>query len=87
MDLQLQPRPPPPNYCTTTVTSCRCACLPVCMAQTAPAQLPHTSENKNCPCLQELKDLIKRFLVRATTRRIGCMSGGVAEVKQHPWFK
>jgi hypothetical protein len=37
--------------------------------------------------LQELKDLIKRFLVRATTRRIGCMSGGVAEVKQHPWFK
>ena len=58
------------------------ACLPACLK--LPTHLPYTG---NCPLLQELKDLIKRFLVRATTRRIGCMSGGVAEVKQHPWFK
>ncbi|KAI3430680.1 hypothetical protein D9Q98_005269 [Chlorella vulgaris] len=36
---------------------------------------------------KELRDLIKRLLVRATSRRLGCMAGGVAEVKQHPWFK
>ena len=37
--------------------------------------------------MQELKDFVKRFLVRAPNRRMGCMQGGVAEVKQHPWFK
>ncbi|KAL4451289.1 hypothetical protein ABPG77_009361 [Micractinium sp. CCAP 211/92] len=36
---------------------------------------------------KELRDLIKRFLVRATSRRLGCMPGGTAEVKQHPWFR
>jgi hypothetical protein len=30
---------------------------------------------------------VKRLLVRATSRRLGCMAGGVAEVKQHPWFR
>ncbi|KAG7671492.1 hypothetical protein Ndes2526B_g09344 [Nannochloris sp. 'desiccata'] len=33
-----------------------------------------------------LRDLIKQFLVRVPNRRLGCMQGGVAEVKQHPWF-
>ena len=37
--------------------------------------------------MQELKDFVKCFLVRAPNRRMGCMQGGVAEVKQHPWFK
>ena len=39
------------------------------------------------PYLQELRDLVRRFLVRATSRRIGCLAGGTAEVKQHPWFR
>jgi len=33
-----------------------------------------------------LRDLVKQFLVRVPNRRLGCMQGGVAEVKQHPWF-
>ena len=33
-----------------------------------------------------LKDFIKQLLVRVPNRRLGCMQGGVAEVKQHPWF-
>lgn len=37
--------------------------------------------------LQELRDLVKRLLVRSTGRRLGCTSGGATEVKQHPWFK
>jgi len=35
---------------------------------------------------QELKDLVKKLLVRVPNRRLGCMQGGVAELKQHPWF-
>ena len=35
---------------------------------------------------QELKDLIKRLLVRVPNRRLGCTQGGAAEVKRHPWF-
>lgn len=33
-----------------------------------------------------LRDLIKQLLVRVPNRRLGCMQGGVAEVKQHAWF-
>ncbi|KAI7838861.1 hypothetical protein COHA_007362 [Chlorella ohadii] len=36
---------------------------------------------------KELRDLVKRLLVRSTARRLGCTSGGATEVKQHPWFK
>lgn len=49
--------------------------------------LPRPLEVLPLPALQELRDLIKRFLVRATSRRLGCMPGGTAEVKQHPWFR
>jgi serine/threonine protein kinase len=36
---------------------------------------------------QELRDLVRRLLVRSTGRRLGCTSGSATEVKQHPWFK
>ncbi|GAB4820005.1 hypothetical protein N2152v2_007051 [Parachlorella kessleri] len=36
---------------------------------------------------KELKDLIRRLLVRVPSRRLGCAQGGATELKQHPWFK
>ena len=70
--------PPPPASC---------AHLPACLLGPPPPTHAAHSHPPSPPSLQELRDLIKRFLVRATSRRIGCMAGGVAEVKQHPWFK
>ena len=35
---------------------------------------------------QDLRDLIKRLLTRSPAKRLGCASGGAAEVKAHPWF-
>ena len=34
----------------------------------------------------QLQDLIRSLLVRIPSRRLGCMQGGVAELKQHCWF-
>lgn len=52
-----------------------------------PTCLPQPPPSRHHPPPQELKDLVKRLLVRQTSRRIGCASAGVSEVKQHPWFK
>lgn len=30
--------------------------------------------------------MIKKLLVRVPNRRLGCMQGGISEVKSHPWF-
>lgn len=64
-------------------------------AGTSSWYLPLTALSPTCiyPChslslsAQELRDLVKRLLVRSTGRRLGCTSGGATEVKQHPWFK
>ena len=36
----------------------------------------------------ELKDLIKKFLVKDPTKRLGynSVTSGVSEIQQHPWF-
>lgn len=36
--------------------------------------------------MQDLADFIRKLLVRIPNRRLGCMQGGIADVKQHPWF-
>ncbi len=33
------------------------------------------------------RDLISKLLERNRTHRLGCMAGGVNDVKQHRWFK
>ena len=33
------------------------------------------------------RNLIRKLLERDRTRRLGCMSGGVNDIKQHRWFK
>ncbi len=33
------------------------------------------------------RNLIRKLLERDRTRRLGCMAGGVNDVKQHRWFK
>ena len=33
------------------------------------------------------RSLIRKLLERDRTRRLGCMAGGVNDVKQHRWFK
>ncbi|CAF0956467.1 unnamed protein product [Adineta ricciae] len=44
------------------------------------------------PCHSEIIDrtgrnLIRKLLERDRTRRIGCMAGGVSDIKRHRWFK
>ncbi|CAF3713144.1 unnamed protein product [Adineta steineri] len=44
------------------------------------------------PCHSEIIDrmgrnLIRKLLERDRTRRLGCMAGGVNDIKQHRWFK
>lgn len=34
-----------------------------------------------------LKDLIRGLLIKVPSRRLGCGPGGVAAVKNHPWFR
>ena len=36
---------------------------------------------------REAIDLIRRFLIPESARRIGRTHGGIAEIKNHPWFK
>lgn len=36
--------------------------------------------------VQELRDIIRRFLVQNPTQRLGALKGGAADVKMHPWF-
>ena len=36
--------------------------------------------------LQELRDIIRRFLVQNPNQRLGALKGGSADVKMHPWF-
>ncbi len=33
------------------------------------------------------RNLIRKLLERDRTRRLGCMIGGVDDIKQHQWFK
>ena len=33
------------------------------------------------------RNLIRKLLERDRTRRLGCMTGGVNDIKQHRWFK
>ncbi len=33
------------------------------------------------------RNLIRKLLERNRTHRLGCMAGGVNDVKQHRWFK
>ncbi len=33
------------------------------------------------------RNLIRKLLERDRTRRLGCMAGGVHDVKQHRWFE
>lgn len=33
------------------------------------------------------RSLIRKLLERDRTRRLGCMSGGVNDIKVHRWFK
>jgi protein kinase X len=35
----------------------------------------------------EARDLIEKLLVVDHTRRLGCMKGGTADIKNHPWFR
>ena len=35
----------------------------------------------------EASNLLTNLLKKKPEERIGCRSGGVAELKQHPWFK
>lgn len=36
--------------------------------------------------MQELRDIIRRFLVQSPNQRLGALKGGAADVKMHPWF-
>ena len=36
--------------------------------------------------MQELRDIIRRFLVQNPNQRLGALKGGSADVKMHPWF-
>ena len=36
--------------------------------------------------MQELRDLVRRFLVLNPNQRLGALKGGAADVKMHPWF-
>ena len=36
--------------------------------------------------VQELRDIIRRFLVQNPNQRLGALKGGAADVKMHPWF-
>lgn len=36
--------------------------------------------------VQDLRDIIKRFLVQNPNQRLGALKGGAADVKMHPWF-
>ena len=38
------------------------------------------------PCMQELKDLVKRLLVHAPAQRMCMGKSGVADLTGHPWF-
>lgn len=64
-----------------------CRCPPGFPGSTHALMSPARHLAHLAPTPQELRDLVKRFLVRATSRRLGCMPGGTAEVKQHPWFR
>lgn len=35
----------------------------------------------------DARDLIEKLLVVDSTRRLGCMRNGVADIKHHPWFR
>lgn len=34
----------------------------------------------------DAKDLLRKLLTADRTRRLGCLRGGAADVKDHPWF-
>ena len=54
-----------------------------------PPPPPHTHARTHpTACeLQELRDLIRRLLVRVPAKRLGCGPGGAVELKAHPWFR
>lgn len=37
--------------------------------------------------LQELRDLLRRLLVKKPAMRLGAQKNGAADVKSHPWFE
>jgi serine/threonine protein kinase len=40
------------------------------------------SSSLSAPC----KDIIKKLLTKNPALRLGSVNGGVAKIKQHPWF-
>jgi protein kinase X len=34
----------------------------------------------------EAKDLIRKLLTADRTKRLGCLRGGAADIREHPWF-